>query len=142
MNRFVSSLVNLLMVFAFAIMLAPRPCLGDGYGGACQLEACACVSECSCQFAHEAEQARSGHSAHDDASSCCELPEATTDAPCHGQGTYPHFAPPDRDWYGLPFLLPTGLGLTALAPEPAVWPIVWVAKLPQPPPDKPPRLLE
>jgi len=141
MNKLASLLIGMMLIMAFGFTLAPRPCLGDGRGGACHVEACACVSECSCQFAHEAERARAAHASNDDVASCCELPEAAGASSCHGQGQIPHFAPPDRDWYALPFLLPPGLALTAYTPEPTGWHTGRRDMLPQPPPEKPPRLL-
>lgn len=140
MNKLASLLISMMLIMAFGLTLAPRPCLGDGQGGACHVEACACVSACSCQFAHEAERARAAHGSQDVAS-CCELPEATSASSCHGQGQIPHFAPPDRDWYALSFLLPLDLVLMGYAPEATVWYTGRLDMLPQPPPEKPPKLL-
>jgi hypothetical protein len=72
--------------------------------------------------------------------SCCELPEASDNQSCHGPGQLPHFAPPDRDWYALPFLVPPGLILVAFTQEPYLGTNGRLAALPQPPPEKPPRL--
>ena len=94
MSRTLSLFVSLMLFLALGLAQAPRVCVGDGHGGACRAEACACVAACSC------------HEAHDRAvPECCMVDDhAQAQAQagaCHGPNQFPHFAPADRHWFAL-----------------------------------------
>ncbi|MFN3428434.1 MAG: hypothetical protein ACK46X_00620 [Candidatus Sericytochromatia bacterium] len=102
MSRLLSLVVSLMVLLTLGLAQAPRVCVGDGLGGACQPAACACVAACSCQEAHR----RATVAASEPVSDCCAVDAASigTSQPteagaCHGPGTWPHFAPQDRHWY-------------------------------------------
>lgn len=132
--------ITLMVFLTFGMANAPRICIGDGQGGACRMEACACVAACTCQAAH-AQERREQVEAH--AASCCSTgacpaPQAEASS-CHQPGSWPHFAPADRHWFAL---VPT-------VPAPSVWgdvpghPTGWAPLPPRAGPrfalEKPPR---
>lgn len=96
MSRVVSLFVSLMLLVTLGLAQAPRVCVGDGLGGACRPEACACVAACSCNEAHR----RATASAETD---CCAVESAENGQPtassCHGPDQWPHFAPSDRLWH-------------------------------------------
>ena len=104
MSRLLSLVVSLMLLLTLGLAQVPRVCVGDGQVGACQPAACACVAACSCQEAHR----RATAAAADADSDCCVVDAASIGeshgaeaGACHGPGTWPHFAPQDRHWYGL-----------------------------------------
>lgn len=104
MSRLLSLVVSLMVLLTLGLAQAPRVCVGDGQGGACQPAACACVAACSCQEAHR----RAAAVATDAVSDCCVVDAASIGSShgaeagaCHGPGTWPHFAPQDRHWYAV-----------------------------------------
>jgi hypothetical protein len=143
MSRLLSLLVSAMLLLTLGLAQAPRVCVGDGNGGACRPEACACVAACSCQAAHHRDTA-----AEADASDCCAVAEpaschsapATEASACHGPGQWPHFAPSDRHWFAL---VPDWPVIALDAPEPAA-PMPLrdrAAHRSHAPPERPPRLL-
>lgn len=143
MSRVLSLVVSLMVLLTLGLAQAPRMCVGDGQGAACQPEACACVAACSCQEAHLRAKLAA---AADAVSDCCVVDAAsigsshpTEAGACHGPGTWPHFAPQDRHWYAVVAVWPEELlfghpafdmpGLTARSAHRATAP-----------PEKPPRV--
>lgn len=145
MLRLRSFLVSLLLIMAFGLALAPQPCKGDGQGGPCQVEACACVAACTCQATHilqkASQDAASCHHAAPSAASCCSVEPTPAVTACHGPDNGADFAPPDRHWFAV---LPPVLDQLMIfgCPQDTVIAIErTLVQLPQPPPEKPPRLL-
>lgn len=135
MSRMLSLLVSVMLLLTLGLVQAPRMCVGDGDGGACRPEACACVAACSCQEAHRRAAA--------DASDCCAVSfddEAPTATACHGPNDWPHFAPPDRHWYALVPAWPVFDWRDHAHAEPPAQ-IARSAYRSQAPPERPPRLL-
>jgi hypothetical protein len=143
MSRLLSLLVSAMLLLTLGLAQAPRVCVGDGNGGACRPEACACVAACSCQAAHHRDMA-----ARAEVSDCCAVAEpaschaapATEASACHGPGQWPHFAPSDRHWFAL---VPAWPVIVLDAPV-ALDPLPLrerAAHHPQAPPERPPRLL-
>lgn len=134
-----------MLLLTLGLAQAPRVCVGDGNGGACRPEACACVAACSCQAAHRRDTA-----AQAAASDCCAVAEpqpaschsapATEASACHGPGQWPHFAPSDRHWFAL---VPDWPVIALEAPETtAAMPLRdRAAHRTHAPPERPPRLL-
>lgn len=128
------------VVLSLGLAQAPRLCVGDGHGGACRYEACACVSACSCRAAHERERRTAEASGLD---ACClaaegDCPTKAASA-CHGPRQFPNFSLPQRHWYGLVASLSDPLAFLE-APEAGAHAaldrlVVWTLA----PPDKPPR---
>jgi hypothetical protein len=138
-----SFFISLMLVLTFGMALAPRPCMGDGRGGACQMNACACVAACTCRGAHEAERqalAQSAGVCHEaEAESCCVVEPSLEAQACHGGNQPPHFSLASSPWdAALPAVLGS-LGLTSYAPELSIWRSERLAGRAQAPPEKPPR---
>ena len=133
MSRVYALLVSVMLLLTLGLSQAPRMCVGDGLGGACRPEACACVQACSCQEAHRRATLA--------ASDCCAVDVADgAQASCHGPDGWPHFAPADRHWFALVPAWP----LFALDRPTASEPPAMRARLAdrsQAPPERPPRLL-
>jgi hypothetical protein len=140
MRNWWSFLVAWMVVLSLGMAQVPRVCMGDGHGGACRYEACACVKECSCQFAHEQERRAADEAGLEP---CCLAAEAPCHtkavAGCHGPRQFPNFAPPQRHWYGLVASLSDPLAFLAAPDVRGAWAkghlVAWTLA----PPERPPR---
>lgn len=54
MTRWSSMLLAVVVLALMGLARLPVPCLGDGHGHPCAIEACACTEACSCKLSCEA----------------------------------------------------------------------------------------
>lgn len=135
-----SILMTWLIVLSLGWAQVPRPCVGDGQGGACRYEACACVSACTCQAAHDRERREAEASGLDACCLAAEGPCHTKAASaCHGPRQFPNFSLPQRHWYGLVASLSDPLAFLSAPDARAHGALERLVAWTLAPPERPPR---
>jgi hypothetical protein len=145
MSKLWSVIISVLVVLTLGMAQAPRPCIGDGHGGACSATSCQCVEGCTCHVEHwlEQQEAAKAAAAHVHDSCCgnaCEMAHSRPSkaVSCHQHGHSSNFAPPQHRWLAL---FPETSSPLTFAPGHVAsnWALKQPDKLPLPPPEKPPR---